>query len=83
MHLVCGVWGTLAVGVFSPDHAFVPQLIGVAAVGAAERSHKFDNIPRPQAYIGIRVSRHDELRGLDISEHGMEAFNGFQIFSNE
>jgi Amt family ammonium transporter len=32
--------------------------------------------------IGIRVSVEEELKGLDITEHGMEAYNGFQIFSN-
>lgn len=31
--------------------------------------------------IGLRVSREEELRGLDIGEHGMEAYGGFQIFS--
>ena len=31
--------------------------------------------------IGLRVSREDELRGLDIGEHGMESYSGFQIFS--
>ena len=83
VHLVCGVWGTLAVGVFSPDHAFVPQLIGVAAVGAASVAISSIIFLALRHTIGIRVSRHDELRGLDISEHGMEAYNGFQIFSNE
>lgn len=33
--------------------------------------------------IGLRVSRETELKGLDISEHGMEAYSGFQIFQNE
>ncbi len=33
--------------------------------------------------IGLRVSRNEELKGLDIEEHGMEAYNGFQIFTNE
>jgi Amt family ammonium transporter len=32
--------------------------------------------------IGLRVSRDEELRGLDVGEHGMEAYAGFQIFSN-
>jgi len=32
--------------------------------------------------IGLRVSREEELRGLDIGEHGMEAYAGFQIFTN-
>jgi Amt family ammonium transporter len=31
--------------------------------------------------IGLRVKREEELRGLDIGEHGMEAYGGFQIFS--
>ncbi len=31
--------------------------------------------------VGLRVSREEELRGLDIGEHGMEAYGGFQIFS--
>ena len=33
--------------------------------------------------IGIRVSADEELRGLDLGEHGMEAYAGFQIFSNQ
>jgi Amt family ammonium transporter len=33
--------------------------------------------------IGLRVSKEEELRGLDVGEHGMEAYSGFQIFSNQ
>ena len=33
--------------------------------------------------IGLRVSREEELRGLDLDEHGTEAYHGFQIFSNQ
>ncbi len=33
--------------------------------------------------MGIRVSQEEELRGLDIGEHGMEAYSGFQIFLNQ
>ena len=33
--------------------------------------------------IGLRVSREEELRGLDIGEHGMESYAGFQIFTNQ
>jgi len=33
--------------------------------------------------IGLRVSREEELKGLDISEHGMESYSGFQIFTTE
>ena len=31
--------------------------------------------------IGLRVGRDEELRGLDIGEHGMEAYSGFQVFT--
>jgi Amt family ammonium transporter len=30
--------------------------------------------------IGLRVSREEEIRGLDIGEHGLESYSGFQIF---
>ena len=33
--------------------------------------------------IGLRVNREEELRGLDIGEHGMDAYSGFQIFTTE
>ena len=33
--------------------------------------------------VGLRVSREEELKGLDIEEHGMEAYGGFQIFQND
>ena len=33
------------------------------------------------ATVGLRISRNEELQGLDIGEHGMEAYGGFQIFS--
>ena len=35
------------------------------------------------AVIGLRVSRETELRGLDLDEHGMESYSGFQIFTTE
>ena len=85
VHLVCGIWGTLAVGIFStnPDHSFLSQLIGVAAVGVfcfAASSLIFFVL---RATLGIRVSEEEELQGLDIGEHGMEAYSGFQIFSTQ
>lgn len=85
VHLVCGVWGTLAVGIFStnPEHTFLVQLIGVVAVAAASIVISGLIFWLVKHTIGLRVSDADQLRGLDISEHGMEAYHGFQIFSNE
>ena len=79
VHLVCGIWGTLAVGIFSADHSFVTQLIGVLAYGAFAFISAFAIFLIIKATIGIRVSEDEERHGLDISEHGMEAYGGFQI----
>jgi Amt family ammonium transporter len=82
VHLLCGIWGTLAVGIFStnPDHSFLTQLLGVAAYGAVSFAGALALFALLKFTIGIRVSEEEELGGLDIGEHGMEAYNGFQIF---
>ncbi|MBO6103157.1 MAG: ammonium transporter [Opitutales bacterium] len=83
VHLVCGVWGTLAVGIFSPAHRILPQIVGILAVAAASLSASFAIFYALKRTAGLRVGRNEELKGLDISEHAMEAYSGFQIFSNE
>ncbi|BAZ46505.1 ammonium/methylammonium permease [Chondrocystis sp. NIES-4102] len=79
VHLVCGIWGTLAVGIFStnPDHNIVTQLIGVLAVAAFTILFSAIVWSILKFTMGIRVNEEDERIGLDISEHGMEAYNGF------
>jgi ammonium transporter, Amt family len=79
VHLVCGIWGTLAVGIFStnPEHTIVTQLIGVLAVAAFSLIFSAIVWSILKFTIGIRVDEEDERRGLDISEHGMEAYSGF------
>lgn len=83
VHLVCGIWGTLAVGIFSADHSFMTQLIGVGAYGVVALVSAFIIFLLLEVTIGVRVSEEEELIGLDIGEHGMESYAGFQIFSNE
>ena len=85
VHLVCGIWGTLAVGIFStnPEHSFVTQLIGVAAYGAVVFPVSLAIFFVVKMVMGIRVSVDEEMKGLDIGEHGMEAYPGFQVFVNE
>jgi Amt family ammonium transporter len=77
VHLVCGIWGTLAVGIFStnPEHSFVTQLIGVAAYGAAAFGAALAIFGTLKATIGIRVSEGEELEGLDLAEHGGHAYD--------
>ncbi len=105
VHLVNGVLGTLAVGIFADKGLAAaigtdapllrdglalgggfPQL-GAQALGAAAVA----GFTFPAAIavwfvlklvMGIRVSREEEMRGLDIGEHGMEAYAGFQTFTN-
>ncbi len=81
VHLVCGIWGTLAVGIFVAENSFTTQLIGVTTIGAACFVSALAIFAILKLSVGIRVSRNDELRGLDLSEHGMEAYTGFQIFT--
>ena len=81
VHLVCGIWGTLAVGLFVAEKSVLTQLIGIGVVGGVCLPAALVLFFALKLSVGIRVSRTDELRGLDISEHGMEAYTGFQIFT--
>ena len=81
VHLVCGIWGTLAVGIFSTnaEHSFLTQLIGVLAYGVFCFVAAFIIFFALKALLGLRVDPEEERIGLDVGEHGMEAYGGFQI----
>ena len=76
VHLVCGIWGTLAVGIFGTAN-IITQLIGIIAIGAFTVIFSAIVWSLLKFTIGIRVHDDEERRGLDISEHGMEAYSGF------
>ncbi|MCE2612756.1 ammonium transporter [Flavobacteriaceae bacterium D16] len=82
VHLICGIWGTLAVGIFGAKAGgdqFLYQLTGVAAAGAFCCITAFIFIFTLKKIVGIRVSKQEELEGLDIHEHGMDAYADFRL----
>ena len=81
VHLICGIWGTLAVGIFgamSGIDQFLTQLIGVGIVGAFCVATSFIILFIVKSTTGLRVHKDEEINGLDLSEHGMEAYADFR-----
>lgn len=90
VHGMNGLWGTLAVGLFATDGGlfyggglkqFGIQALGALSVIAFAMATMGVLFYAIKATMGLRVSREEEIRGLDIGEHGMEAYGGFQIFT--
>ncbi|PKG53603.1 MULTISPECIES: ammonium transporter [Olleya] len=82
VHLVCGIWGTLAVGLFgelASGAQFVSQLIGVVSYAVLCIVSSFLIIYTLKKTVGIRVSEKEELEGLDAHEHGMDAYPDFRL----
>lgn len=82
VHLICGIWGTLAVGIFGAKAGldqFIYQLAGVAAAGVFCMASAFVILFFLKKTVGIRVSRDEEMEGLDIHEHGMDAYADFRM----
>jgi len=85
VHLVCGIWGTLAVGLFG-EKAGIGQLgvqaVGVVAYGVATFVSALVIFLVVKAAMGVRVGPEEEMEGLDIGEHGMTAYPDFQSISH-
>ncbi|MBO93544.1 MAG: ammonium transporter [Opitutales bacterium] len=80
VHGVCGIWGTVAVGIFSfnPEHTFGTQLKGTLIISAWAFVFSYVAFSAIKAVMGVRVSEEEEEQGLDLAEHGQEAYADFQ-----
>lgn len=77
VHGVCGVWGTVAVGIFSLDakYTVTTQLIGTLSVAAFAFLFSLILCLILKVVLGIRVSEEEERKGLDVEEHGAPAYH--------
>lgn len=98
VHGLNGIWGTLAVGLFGQEVLGAPvsglfygggisqlavQALGTFTVAIFVVASMWLVFKTIDALVGLRVSEVEELQGLDIGEHGMESYSGFQIFTTE
>lgn len=81
VHGVVGIYGTVIIAFFNPDISFMVQLIGAIAVCATAFVFAVVLALILKATIGFRVTAEEEEEGLDLSEHGQEAYPDFAKIS--
>ncbi len=84
VHLVCGIWGTLAVGIFGAlagIQQLLAQIVGIVSIGLFTVIFAGTLLLIIKATMGLRVSDHEQMEGLDLGEHDLAAYPDFQITS--
>ncbi len=85
VHLVCGLWGTLAVGLFGSKAGLGQlwiQLYSTLAIGVFTFVFAFGVMYILKATVGIRVTEQEEEKGLDVAEHDMIAYQEYEKMQN-
>ena len=78
VHLVCGIWGTLAVGFFGASAGgdqLIAQLKGICSIGLFTVVFCMIVGLALKHTMGLRVSEQEESEGLDLGEHGIQAYS--------
>lgn len=83
VHLFAGIWGTLAVGLFGDSASFEQFAVQAACVGITGVfcvvSCTIIGLITSKVFGGMRVSKEEEIAGLDGAEHGMSAYADFRL----
>ena len=78
VHGICGIWGTVAVGIFNSGISIGVQILGTLAISVFTFVFSLAVFGILKVVLGVRVSEEEEAKGLDIGEHGIEAYPNFQ-----
>ena len=81
VHLVCGIWGTIAVGIFASngqDITFFGQLKGIVVIGVFAFVSSYIVLYIINKVLPLRVKKDQEVQGLDVEECGLEAYPEFK-----